>query len=394
MPCASSPTRRVTLLVAAIVGLIPAALTSLPTDGVAVAQASTSAGWTTNAAVRPPTTVSAGTPVTITATVTSSSRRSALIDVEVNDGLANVGQTAWDRQSFKAGQTRTYTMTFTPSAAARLGSYTVRVGVFGTGWSSLLHWNGNAATLAVVAATTTTTTAPPTTTTAPPTTTTTSPPTGHFSTLPVGATLPSEADCAGRVRPAAEIRSYNGVYNHTKGSKPLPENPRVTGNFTGTTDEIVQWAACKWGIDEDIVRAQIAKETWWKHASGGDLTSDQSQCYPTLRTTDGSPCPESYGLGQVRYPYHMSAMADSISSSAFNLDYTYSAWRSCYNGEQTWLNQFERGKDYAAGDVWGCVGLWFAGRWYTQPANDYIAAVQSYLSQRIWQTGPFITFPG
>ena len=135
----SSPTRRVTLLVAAIVGLIPAALTSLPTDGVAVAQASTSAGWTTNAAALPSTKVSAGTPVTITATVTSSSRRSALIDVEVNDGVANVGQTAWDRQSFKAGQTRTYTMTFTPSAAARLGSYTVRVGVFGTGWSSLLH---------------------------------------------------------------------------------------------------------------------------------------------------------------------------------------------------------------------------------------------------------------
>ena len=29
---------------------------------------------------------------------------------------------------------------------------------------------------------------------------------------------------------------------------------RVTGNFTGTTDMILQWAACKWGIDEDIVR--------------------------------------------------------------------------------------------------------------------------------------------
>ena len=28
--------------------------------------------------------------------------------------------------------------------------------------------------------------------------------------------------------------------------------PRINGDFTGTTDEIIQWASCKWGIsDED-----------------------------------------------------------------------------------------------------------------------------------------------
>jgi autotransporter family porin len=105
-------------------------------------------------------------------------------------------------------------------------------------------------------------------------------------------------------------------------------------------------------------------------------------------------CPVSYGLGQVRYAYHPSAMTDSIHSSAYNVDYMYSIWRSCFEGRETWLNQFERGRDYAAGDAWGCVGLWFSGRWYTQPATSYISDVQSYLSQRIWTTQPFINFAG
>ena len=60
---------------------------------------------------------------------------------------------------------------------------------------------------------------------------------------------------------------------------------------TGATDEIIQWAACKWGIDEEIVRAQIAKESYWKHATDGDLSTDQSRCYRS-RTTDGSACPD------------------------------------------------------------------------------------------------------
>jgi hypothetical protein len=29
----------------------------------------------------------------------------------------------------------------------------------------------------------------------------------------------------------------------------------VTGDYTGTTDEILQWLSCKWGIDIDMIRA-------------------------------------------------------------------------------------------------------------------------------------------
>ena len=187
----------------------------------------------------------------------------------------------------------------------------------------------------------------------------------------------------------AERRPINNVPNHTKGAA-VSGLARVTGNFAGTTDEIIEWTACKWGIDEDIVRAQIAQESWWHQDAAGDLTTDQNACYPTLRTGSGQ-CPESIGLGQVRYQYHPLAFTNgyAVVSSAFNLDYTYSVWRGCYEGQLTWLNTVERGATYAAGDVWGCLGVWFSGRWHTAPAETYIAAVKNNLNGRVWESADF-----
>jgi autotransporter family porin len=87
-------------------------------------------------------------------------------------------------------------------------------------------------------------------------------------------------------------------------------------------------------------------------------------------------------------------MTDSIASAAYNVDYTYSVWRECFEGRMTWLNTVERGRQYAAGDAWGCVGVWFSGRWYTQPAIDYMGWVRDYRDDRIWETQPFIDFRG
>jgi autotransporter family porin len=219
-------------------------------------------------------------------------------------------------------------------------------------------------------------------------------------TLPPGSALPSDGECAARVRPTAEIRPQNATYNARRGHADTSQPgtyARVTGNFTGTTDEIIQWAACKWGFDEDVVRAQTAKESWWSQRSGGDLTGDASLCPPGHGIgVDGHPgqCPESWGVQQVRYPYFRWAFMDALDSTAYNLDVALAARRSCYEGYETWLNTVDRGRDYAKGDLWGCVGMWFSGRWYTQPAVDYIAAVQGYLNQRIWTTPDFIGFRG
>jgi hypothetical protein len=213
-------------------------------------------------------------------------------------------------------------------------------------------------------------------------------PAGRFETLPPGAVLPSGAQCADRVRAAPEIRADNSLANSTTGSAPHPDNPRVDGNFTGTTDEILQWAACKWGIDEDMVRAQAAKESWWHQDAAGDLSYDANACHPSVRHL--VPCPESLGILQVRYLYHTPAMDDSIASTAYNADYVYSIMRACYDGELTWLNTVERGATYVAGDIWGCFGVWFSGRWRTQPALGYIADVSQLLADRVWEQPYFI----
>jgi autotransporter family porin len=221
---------------------------------------------------------------------------------------------------------------------------------------------------------------------------------GHLGTLPPGAALPSSAQCAAQVRaapPATELRPGNAAPNTTSG-RVLPGAKgllgRVDGAFTGTTEEILRWAACKWGVDEDLVKAQAAVESWWRMDTKGDWGTDPSRCAPGHNLgTDGTPgsCPESFGLLQVRYPFHKIAFSEAITSSALNVDYAYARWRECYVGEYTWLNSEERGSTYAAGDVWGCVGTWFAGRWHTAAADDYIAKVQDYLEQRIWTSAEF-----
>ena len=207
---------------------------------------------------------------------------------------------------------------------------------------------------------------------------------GHFSTLPVGAALPTGAQCAAQVRAATEIRPENSTANNNRGSRANANTRndwagfnRVDGDFAGTTDEIIQWAACKWGIDEDIVRAQIVQESYWYQSANGDAG-------------------ESWGLGQVRDTAHQSAFQYAVNartSSAYNLDYTYASWRACYEGVYTWLNSVERVGTYSAGDVWGCVGVWFSGRWYVN--NDaYLNAsggsVHWHHTNKTWLTSTFV----
>jgi hypothetical protein len=229
----------------------------------------------------------------------------------------------------------------------------------------------------------------------------------HFSTLAPGSALPSDATCAAEIKARAENKGVNAAFNATRGSQSLPASffpssddaragsliaSRVTGNYTGTTDEILQWAACKWGVDEDVVRAQAAIESWWRQTALGDFGTDSTQCPPGHGLgVDGTPgqCPQSYGILQNRWPFEQASWPGISRSTAFNADTAYAIWRACYEGYELWLNTVERGQTYAAGDQWGCVGRWFAGRWHTPAAEGYITSVQSYLSQRIWETPNF-----
>jgi hypothetical protein len=239
-----------------------------------------------------------------------------------------------------------------------------------------------------------------------------SPPTGgwaplHFRTLPPGAQLPTGAQCAAWVRaaPSPENRPGNKTYNNTVG-EPLSSGflkkdsapqaralfKRVDGDFTGTTEEILRWASCKWGINENIVFAQAALESWWEQTELGDWGTNGKLCPPNHQPgVDGiaGECPESYGVMQDKYPYGKASWPGIGTSTAMNLDTAYAVWRSCYDGYETWLNSLPRSSLYVAGDLWGCVGRWFADRWYTAAADTYIGWVQNYLKAKVWKWSSF-----
>jgi hypothetical protein len=212
-----------------------------------------------------------------------------------------------------------------------------------------------------------------------------------FPTLPPGAPLPTGKECEQRVRRSPwEPRSENTEANHT-----IPANvrlsdwpgfadsanrllkPRINGAFTGTTDEILLWASCKWGIDTDVARAMALQETNWVQDSRGDHVSDPSRCLPG----DMVPCPASFGLLQIKYYYHPGTYPASLQSTAFNVDYSLGLLRACYEGMIPYLDN-----GYGPGDLWACVGHHFSGGWKDPDAREYVSKVQRLRTTRPWQT--------
>jgi autotransporter family porin len=230
--------------------------------------------------------------------------------------------------------------------------------------------------------------------------------TRYFSTLPPGTRLPSDAECAAAIKPRPENKRMNRTYNAVRGSQQLASNfftggnplantliaSRVTGNYVGSTDEIIQWTACKWGIDEDIVRAQAALESWWRQTNMDNWTTDPSRCAPGHEIgRDGrvGECPRSFGILQVMYYYFQSAWPGSATSTAFNMDTAYAVWRACYEGFETWLMDVTHVGTYGPGDLWGCIGRWNTGKWHTPQSETYISDVQSRLNTRFWEQPVF-----
>jgi hypothetical protein len=146
----------------------------------------------------------------------------------------------------------------------------------------------------------------------------------------------------------------------------MPYKGQVTGAFTGTTDEIIQWAANKHGLDAKLLRAVAAVESWWHMSTNGD---------------NG----DSFGLFQLRRPYHCCDFL-AAGDTAFNADYYGAIIRAYYDGRETWLNTVTgNGRRYRAGDLWGSVGAWFSGRWHDEGAEHYVAKVKQYLHERVWR---------
>ena len=178
---------------------------------------------------------------------------------------------------------------------------------------------------------------------------------------------PANRPATHAVPTAAQLRAF-------RAQSEMPYARYVTGHFSGTTDEVIQWAARKWGFKPDLLRAVATVESWWRMSTVGD---------------NG----DSFGLLQVRRAYHCRGTRVCglfRRDAALNADYWASIVRTYYDGRQPWLNTVAgNGARYAAGDLWGSIGAWFSGRWHDGGAESYVAAVKDYMAKRIWRTRDF-----
>lgn len=215
------------------------------------------------------------------------------------------------------------------------------------------------------------------------------PSSSHFSTLSPGSALPTGDQCAAAVRRNGfEPRPDNYTANHTVPtdlSAMAGAFTRVDGNFTGTTDEILQWGACKWGFDEDLVRAIAATESWWRQAATGDFTYNTSLC-PSGATYASGGCYETYSIVQIKANDSLGSFPNSEQSTAFAVDYKFAYQRACFEGNVSYLS--ERSSDYPSSNstdmLWGCVDQWFTGTWWNGSDDGYISEVKGHMANKPW----------
>jgi hypothetical protein len=235
----------------------------------------------------------------------------------------------------------------------------------------------------------------------------------------MAAGLPrSDATCAAAVTPTAEIRPVNVTANHTvpagNGANVTwgtgddsfalwpAERKFVTGQHKGTTDEIFQYYACKWGFPADLLRADAVNESHWHQADVGDL------CGGTGTNGIGS-----YSILQIKNKNCAGAVVDggypdTQTSTPLGVDFTASQDRACYDGAfKGWLYDHlsvsaditahesyadpvpltgDKGQDYV---LWGCIGHWYSGGWWDSGASSYISSIQGYYKSKPWLQAGF-----
>jgi hypothetical protein len=178
------------------------------------------------------------------------------------------------------------------------------------------------------------------------------------------------------------------------GTNEFADYQGVTGNFTGSTDMVVRWAACKWGIDEDVLRAEAVQESSWRQSQLGDSTTEcaSSNVQPGALNywSEPSPCFRSKGLLQASM-HSWNGWPYAHTSTAFNADFRGAAQRSCMNGDLLWLRGKGAGGTYGTYPpsdtntaLYGCMGHWFSGGWGDAGFLNYISRLQSILANKGW----------
>jgi hypothetical protein len=192
----------------------------------------------------------------------------------------------------------------------------------------------------------------------------------------------------------AELRSFYAARD-TSGQTRVQVWPlfaRVTGRpglGNPSTGDLIQWAAHKWGVPEDVLRAQVQAESTSSMQQLGDRAAVGAAAYARYperaRLPGGRAVYESMGLTQVKWTPDGAVGAGTEPlrwrSTAFDLDLLAATLRYYYDGDCAWCRP-----GYAAGDAWASVGAWYSpSPWNNAGARRYIGAVQDNLRRRSWE---------
>jgi hypothetical protein len=208
---------------------------------------------------------------------------------------------------------------------------------------------------------------------------------------PVAENRPGNVDENSYRPSAAELSAFRTGRVDRYGRTMLAFNPLtayVTGGFSGTTDEIFQWAAHKWGIPEDVVRAVAVTESRWNMSQLGDRrTVTDPSIYPSFsRVTGTSDVYESLGIMQVKWnpDTHWGTEPLRWKSTAFNVDYWAATVRYYYDGRCDWCSS-----GYSAGQAWQSVGAWYNPSPWSSGSTGYVDTVKTYAANRPWTQAGF-----
>jgi hypothetical protein len=232
----------------------------------------------------------------------------------------------------------------------------------------------------------------------------------------------SDLEAASRVlRKNWEPRPGNALFNH---NEPTPDQLRqvkvpaymdarghavldaVTGHFTGTTDEILQWGAYKWGFDPDLVRANAVDESHWHQNFIGDIDNGVSLGIMQIKSRYfGGTCPQSPHFPPVLDPTSAHSIQRylasepsclSYNSTAFAVDYRLAYLRACMNRSITYFFNHEPASGHpryadASGDelLWGCLGSWYSGYFWDAGSLDYIQRISRFYTRKPWLEAGF-----
>jgi hypothetical protein len=167
-----------------------------------------------------------------------------------------------------------------------------------------------------------------------------------------------------------------------------------------STDDLIQWAAHKWGIPENWLKAEFVLESSWNSFMRGDLApvsaADYHKYPPQSRVPGTDEVYRSLGITQIMWDPEGDEGAGTEPlrwlSTAFNLDFQAAMVRYFYdnplNARKAWGDA-----SYKPCQKWNSIGAWFHPYpWGNSGQADYAKTVQHNLATTAWRSSSFLGF--